>query len=103
MAAGWIIPLLIGLVILGAAIGCALSAPRLHLVVRILVALIFAFLGMCCLWGFAAAMEPGDGHLVWRVGYVVLLVACLVAMGRLILAKPHRPHGTHGELPRLGA
>ena len=32
-------------------------------------------------------MEPGDYHIVWRVGYAVVFLACLFAIGWLVLAK----------------
>lgn len=83
-----IVAVIVGLVIMIWAGRCIIVARRLHPATRIVAALIFAPIALFCLWGFAAAMEPGDYHIAWRVGYVVVFVACLFATGWLVLAKP---------------
>lgn len=82
-----IVALIIGFALIVWAGRCIILARRLHPAVRIVAALTFAPVALFCLYGFAAAMEPGDYHLVWRVGYAVVFFACLFAMGRLVLAK----------------
>lgn len=94
-----ILPLLMGVVLIIAAVACAVLAPRLPTVMRIAAAIIFLPLALFCVYGFAAAMEPGDDHIVWRIGYPVLFAACLTAIGRLVLTKgaPHRSSQAPGE------
>ena len=82
---------LVGLVILVTAIVAVISAPRLGIAARFLAALIFAPLALFCMWGFAAAMEPGDFHILWRVLYVTIFVASLAAIGRLVFTKSATP------------
>ena len=80
--------LLIGFAIVIAASVCVVMARRLHTAIRIVAALAFAPVALFCMFGFAASMEPGDNHVVWRVVYLVVFLACLLAIGRLVLAKP---------------
>jgi len=83
-----LIALCIGLVVLIAAILAVVAAPRLGITFRIVAALIFAPWALFCVYGFAASMEPGDFHVVWRVAYAAVFFACVSAIGRLALAKP---------------
>jgi len=82
-----IITLLVGILLFFAASACVVMAPRFPMVIRIVAGLLFILLGLFCVFGFAAAMEPGDYHVAWRVGYAVLFLACLLAIGRLALAN----------------
>ena len=82
------IPLIFGFTILVAASVCVVMARRLNTAIRIVAALAFAPVALFCMFGFAASMEPGDNHVVWRVVYLVVFLACLLAIGRLVLAKP---------------
>ncbi len=87
-----IIMSIIGLAIIAWAVSCIIAVPRTHLAMRIVAALSFVPISLFCLWGFAAAMEPGDYHIVWRVGYGVVFLACLIAIGRVLLAKQVSEH-----------
>jgi hypothetical protein len=82
-----IVTLIVGILLAIAASVCVVMAPRLPMAIRIVAGFLFVLLGLFCVFGFAAAMEPGDYHVVWRVGYAVLFLACLLAIGRLALAK----------------
>ena len=77
----------VGLAILVAAFCAALTAPRLGVAVRALAALVFAPLALFCVYGFAASMEPGDYHFIWRMVYPALFLACSSAVMRLVFAK----------------
>jgi len=85
-----LIALCIGLVILVAAIRAVVVAPRLGITFRIVAALVFAPWALFCVYGFAASMEPGDFHVVWRVAYAAVFFACVSAIGRFALAKPQQ-------------
>ena len=82
-----IVPLLVAIILVIAASACVVMAPRFPTAMRIVAALLFVPLGLFSVFGFAAAMEPGDYHVVWCVGYSVLFLACLLAIGRLAFAK----------------
>ena len=86
-----LIPLLIGpLIAVSAAIAVA-AAPRLPVVARILAGLVLAPIALFCVFGFVAAMEPGDYHVVWQVGYIALFLLCTLAITRLALAPFSQP------------
>ncbi len=86
-----IVPFIIGLFIALSACACAVKAPRLPMPIRIVSAALFVLLGIFCVFGFAAAREPGDYHVVWQIGYAIIFLACLPAVGRLVLAaKPNK-------------
>jgi len=87
MPTSLIVPLTIAVILLIATIACVMMAPRLPKAVRIAVALVLVLLGLFCALGFVAAGEPGDYHAVWRVGYAVLFVSCVVAIGRLAVVR----------------
>lgn len=70
-----------------AAVRCVIVAQRLQPAVRTVAALVFAPVALFCMYGFAASMEPGDYHIVWRVAYAIIFLACLSAIGRLVLAR----------------
>jgi hypothetical protein len=91
MPTTWILPLLIGVVLMIAAVACTVMAPRLATVIRLAAAIVFLPLALFCVYGFVAAAEPGNYHIVWRIGYPVLFVACLAAVGRLVFTKSARP------------
>ena len=81
-----LIPLLIAAVIaVLAAIG-VVAAPRLSVVARILVGIVLAPIALFCVFGFLAAMEPGNYHVFWRAGYIALFLLCVLAIARLALA-----------------
>jgi|ETNmetMinimDraft_18_1059904.scaffolds.fasta_scaffold99237_1 hypothetical protein len=51
---------------------------------RVLLSLsLFAFTAFCS-FGFLATYEPGDGHLTWRIGYGVAVIASLYGVARLL-------------------
>ncbi len=83
-----IVALIIGCSIVILAGRCIVGARRAGAAKRIFAAVTFAPIALFCLWGFAAAMEPGDFHIVWRVLYAVVFLACLSAIVWLMLAKP---------------
>ena len=89
-----LVGLLIGLGIVVAAIVAVVVASRLGTLIRIIAALPFAFLACFCLFGFAASFEPGDYHIIWRVLYAVVFLACMLALGRLALVKRVKPDST---------
>ena len=82
-----IIAFLIGLVIVLTAIRALVAAPRLSVAARILAALAFTLLALFCAFGFAAAMEPGDDHLLWRMVYGGVFLACVASVVRLTFAR----------------
>ena len=82
-----IIALLIGAAFVAVAVRAAIGAGRLSVAVRILAALTFAVVAFVSAWGFAAAMEPGADHIIWRVLYGSVFAACLSAVVRLVVAK----------------
>ncbi len=82
-----IIALFIGLAIALIAIRALIAAPRLSVPVRIAAALTFTVLALFCAFGFAAAMEPGDDHIIWRLVYGTVFLVCGSAIVRLALAR----------------
>jgi hypothetical protein len=85
-----LIAVIIASAILLAAGTSIVMVARLGLAIRIVAALAFVPLALISAWGFAAAMEPGDFHVVWRVLYAAVFVACLGAIGRLAFARSDR-------------
>ena len=87
-----IVPLVIGLIIVLSACACAVKAPRLPMPIRIVSVVVLIPVGLFCAFGFAAASEPGDYHHVWQIGYAIVFLACVSAIGRLALAgKAKKP------------
>lgn len=82
-----VIPLLIGIVLIIAAVACAVFASRLPAVIRIASAAIFLSLALFCVYGFIAALEPGEWAIFFRFAYPLLFAFCLAALGRLVFAK----------------
>ena len=72
--------------IVTAAAFCILRAGHLPIIVR--VAAIFPFVGICLfsVYGFIASGEPGLSPL-WKVGYGIIFLSCLVAATRLAFAR----------------
>ena len=62
-------------------------ASRLGTLIRFLAALVFVLLACFRLFGFAATFKPGDYHVVWRVLYAVVFLACLATLFRLAFVK----------------
>ena len=89
-----LVPLAIGLVIVVAATAVVVMASRLGTLIRIVAALPFFALACFCLFGFAASFEPGDNHVIWRVLYAVVFLACISALGRLVLVKRQKSDST---------
>ena len=85
-----IFALFIGLAVATTAIRALMAAPRLSVAARIAAALTFAVLAMFCALGFAAAMEPGDYHIIWRLIYGAVFLVCGSAAVRLALARRSR-------------
>lgn len=79
------LPVALGFIVFACA--CAWMAPKMHMALRVAGALMFVPVALFCLYGFAASMEPGDFHIVWRIGYVLMLLGSLAAMGRLAFAR----------------
>ncbi|MCH7751942.1 MAG: hypothetical protein IH898_07295 [Planctomycetes bacterium] len=89
-----LVVLSIGLVIVVAATAVVVMASRLGTLIRIIAALAFVPLACFCLFGFAASFEPGDYHVIWRVLYAVVFLACIAALGRLVLVKRQKSGST---------
>lgn len=51
---------------------------------RVLLALFLLAFTAFCSFGFLATYEPGDGHLTWRIGYGVAVIASLYGVARLL-------------------
>ena len=88
--------LLLGTVALLLALVAVLRAERLTSPIRFMAAMVFAPLACFCVFGFGAAFEPGDYHVVWRWVYAVTFLACVSAMVRLGVARHrdgNRPEG----------
>ena len=94
-----IVALIIGFAIIAFAIRCVIGTRQSNPAKRILAAVIFVPIALFCLWGFAAAMEPGDYHIVWRVGYGVVFLMCLFTIGCLVFAKRSKEDGTQDQAP----
>ncbi|MDG2013733.1 MAG: hypothetical protein P8J33_09525 [Pirellulaceae bacterium] len=69
------------------AIACAVKAPQLPMVIRIVA--VFLFVPATCFFafGFLASGEPGQPVVIWRTAYGVLWSASMLAIGRLTLAS----------------
>lgn len=87
MSTGSIVMLVVGLAVIAWAWRCIASARSLHPGTRVVAACTFIPIALACMWGFAAAMEPGDYHVVWRVGYAVVFVISVFTAGWLVLIK----------------
>ena len=87
MSTPLIIALIVGLAIAATAIRALIAAPRLSIAVRVAAALTFVVLALFCAFGFAAAMGPGDDHIIWRIIYGGVFHACAFAVVRLALAR----------------
>jgi peptidoglycan/LPS O-acetylase OafA/YrhL len=88
--------LMLGTVALLLALVAVLRAERLTSPVRFMASLVFAPLACFCVFGFGAAFEPGDYHVVWRLVYAVTFLACVAALVRLGVAgrrDRNRPEG----------
>jgi len=66
---------------------CVFAAPRMPAALRIIGALAFVPVALFSLFGFAASFEPGEFHVVWRVGYALAFLGSLASIGRLLLAR----------------
>ena len=86
MPTSLIVALCIAALIMIWAVRCIWIARRAGLAARMTSAVALAPVALFCLYGFAAAMEPGDYHVVWRVGYGTLFLTCLGAIVWLLLA-----------------
>ena len=51
---------------------------------RVLLALFLLAFTAFCSFGFLATYEPGDGHLTWRIGYGIAIIASLYGVVRLL-------------------
>jgi len=51
---------------------------------RVLLALFLLAFTAFCSFGFLATYEPGDGHLTWRIGYGIAIMASLYGALRLL-------------------
>jgi len=51
---------------------------------RVLLALFLLAFTAFCSFGFLATYEPGDGHLTWRIGYGIAIMASLYGVLRLL-------------------
>lgn len=90
-----IVALIIGIGIIAFAACCVIGARHSDLPKRILAAVTFVPIALFCLWGFAAAMEPGDYHIVWRIGYGVVFLTCLFTIGWLVFGKRPQQDAEH--------
>lgn len=86
-----LIAALVGTAISVAAIAAACRAPRINWAARVTAIVTFTPVALFCVWGFAAAMEPGDYHAFWRVVYGAVFLSCLPAIGRLAFTKRVNP------------
>jgi hypothetical protein len=66
---------------------CMFMAPHLHMTLRIVGAFAFVAVALFSMYGFAAAMEPGDFHKFWRIGYALTFLGSLASIGRLLFAR----------------
>ncbi len=53
-------------------------------IMRVLLALFLLAFTAFCSFGFLATYEPGDGHLTWRIGYGIAIMASLCGVARLL-------------------
>ena len=51
---------------------------------RVLLGLFLLAFTAFCSFGFLATYEPGDGHLTWRIGFGVAIIASLYGVVRLL-------------------
>ena len=84
----------IGLIIVISAFAAVVAAPRLGVPIRILALLLLLPVACFCVFGFAASFEPGDFHVVWRVLYAVVFLACLAGSARLVFVKRDTSNST---------
>lgn len=52
----------------------------------VLVGLLLA-VALFCAYGFLASMEPGPGHLPFRIGYPIVGIACIAGSAVLLFRK----------------
>ncbi len=62
-------------------------AEQLTSPVRLMAAIVFAPLACFCVFGFGAALEPGNDHVVWRWLYAITFLVCGIALVRLMLLR----------------
>lgn len=89
--------LLLGTVALLLAVVAVFRADKLTSPVRFMAAMVFAPLACFCVFGFGAAFEPGDYHVVWRWVYAVTFLACVAALVRLSVARRRDGERPEGE------
>ena len=58
----------------------------MRLFLLLLFAVMLLMLAAFCLFGFLASFEPTDKAIVFRIGYAVIGVSCLVGSGGLIVS-----------------
>ncbi len=92
---GSLIMLAVGLVLLVGGIATIIKAPQMGAGIRLCAMLMFVPAVLFCPWGFAAAMEPGDYHILWRIGYVLVFLSSLAAIGRLVFSKREQQNLGH--------
>jgi hypothetical protein len=66
---------------------CAVLAPRLPVVVRLLAACLIVPLTLFSLFGLLASFEPGDGHRIWVLVYSLMIAGSLAAIIRLVMIR----------------
>ncbi len=87
MPTSLIVALIVGMAIVTSAVISMIATRRSNATTRRFVAVFFAPIALFCLYGFVAAGEPGDYHIVWRVGYGFVFISCLFTIGWLLFAK----------------
>ena len=87
MPAALIYSLLLGTVAVLLAVVSVFRAEKLTTPVRLMVAMVLAPLACFCVFGFGAAFEPGEFHIVWRWLYGTTFITCLAALWRLNRAR----------------
>ena len=67
-------------------IGIAIVAARnpQSKIMRVLLAIFLLAFTAFCSFGFLHSFEPGDGAIVWRVGYGIAVIASLYGVLRLL-------------------
>lgn len=87
MSPAFAVILIVAFAVTSWACGCAFWARSLSRVMRVAAGMVLAAVALFCVYGFVAAMEPGEGHIVWRVGYTFVFLTCLLAIVWLGLAQ----------------
>ena len=62
----------------------------MKLVVTVLGSLLLLAISAFCVFGFLATFEPTDNALIFRVGYILIGLSCLVGIGFLIAKSLRR-------------